>query len=163
MLRRLYRASIWHPDSIPVEEWKYRNLKRVWLPLYDLLAMWAGLNAFLTGTELLNRLFGATLVDYVGLTFFMVAFVCLLGVAFPRLWAIEIIGKSLLVGMVLAYVAAILFFPSRPDPNFFIISMLFWGIPLALFRLNLLGEEWKERRAKRVRAALRAVLTGGVE
>lgn len=28
MLRRLWRASIWAPDAIPADEWKYRNLKR---------------------------------------------------------------------------------------------------------------------------------------
>ena len=73
--------------------------------------------------------------------------VCFVADAFPRLWPVAMVGKSLLVGMIAAYVAAILFFPSRPEPNWFIIAMLAFGLPLALFQVNLLGEEWKERRA----------------
>lgn len=148
-MRRLWRASIWHPQAIPPDEWKYRNLKRVWLPIYDLIAIYAGLSAFVGGSALLNRLFTPLWVDILGLTFTVVATVCLLGVSFPALWLTEIVGKVVLVGMVAGYVAAILFFSRAPEPNLFIVGMLAFGLPLALFRLNLLGEELKERRDAR--------------
>lgn len=45
MLCRLWRASIWAPGAIPPEEWKYRNLKRVALPVYDAIAVLAGVHA----------------------------------------------------------------------------------------------------------------------
>ncbi|WP_066041884.1 hypothetical protein [Herbiconiux solani] len=147
-MRRLFAASIWAHGAIPVDEWKYRNLKRVWLPLYDLLAMWAGVNAVVFGSRLLNRLLSEELLDLVGIAFTVVAAVCLLAVAFPRLWAIEMVGKSLLVGMVFAYMASVILYPTpSPDetPNWFIVAMLGFGLPLALFRLTMLGEEWKER------------------
>lgn len=151
-MRRLFAASIWAPGAIPVDEWKYRNLKRFWLPLYDLLAMWAGVNAVIFGSRLLNRLLHDGLLDLVGIAFTLVAAVCLLGVAFPRLWAIEMVGKALLVGMVFAYMAAVILYPTpSPDetPNWFIVAMLGFGLPLALFRITMLGEEWKERHQER--------------
>ncbi|GAA4774731.1 hypothetical protein [Microbacterium gilvum] len=146
LLRRLWRASIWHPEAIPADEWKFRNLKRVWLPLYDCIAIYAGIQAMLYGSTLLNRLFPPEWVDSLGLLFTFVATVALLGVAFPRLYAVEIAGKVVLVGLVAGYVAAIIFFSRSPEPNTFVVGMLAFGLPLAMFRLNLLGEEMKERR-----------------
>lgn len=149
MWRRIAAASIWHPDAINPDEWKYRNLKRVWLPTYDVIAVLAGIVAALQGSPLLNRLFPAVLVDTFGVALAVVATVCLAGVAFPRLWAVEIVGKVVLVGLVAAYAATILIFPTSPTPNHFVVLILAFSLPLPLFRLNLLGEEHKERRAAR--------------
>lgn len=146
-MRGLFRASIWHPEAIPPGEWKYRNLKRVWLPIYDAIAVVAGIVAALQGSPLLNRLFPDVLVDGLGYGLAVIAFVCLVGVAFPRLWAVEIIGKIILVSLVAAYATMILIFPATPTPNHFVVLMLAFSLPLPLFRLNLLGEEVKERRA----------------
>lgn len=145
-MRRLFAASIWHPGMIPPDEWKFRNLKRVWLPVYDLIAVAAGIVATVQGSPILNRLFVEQLVDGFGLTLAVVAGICFAGVAFPRLWVAEIVGKIILVGMIAAYAATIFLFASNPQPNDFIVLMLAFSLPLPLFRLNLLGEELKERR-----------------
>lgn len=147
MLRRLWRASIWHPAAIDPAEFKYRNLKRIWLPVYDLIAVYAGINVVLHGSRLLNEMFTEGWVDAFGITFIMVALMCLVAVSFPRLWAVEIIGKVLLVSMIAAYITTIVFFSTAPQPQLFVAAMLAFGLPLALFRLNLLGEEIKQRRA----------------
>ncbi|WP_378144824.1 hypothetical protein ACFJGV_15205 [Cnuibacter sp. UC19_7] len=145
-MRRLFAASIWAPGAIPPDEWKYRNLKRVWLPLYDLIAIYAGLQAVLYGSTILNRLFTPDMVDAFGTAMVIVAVVCLAGVAFPHLWLMEMIGKVMLVGLVAGYVTTILLLSEAPTPNLFVVGMLTWGLPMSFFRLNLLGEEVKERR-----------------
>lgn len=145
-MRRIFAATIWAPGAIPPDEWKYRNLKRLWLPLYDLIAIYAGIQAILFGSTILNRLFDPYLVDSLGLAMTFVATVCLAGVIFPRLWLVEMIGKIVLVALVAGYVATILLLSESPTPNLFVVGMLTWGLPLAFFRLNLLGEEIKERR-----------------
>ena len=150
MLGRLWRASIWHPEAIPPDEWKFRNLKRVWLPLYDLIAVFAGVQAVLFGSDLLNRIFDPVAVYLLGGVFITVSLTCLYGVSFPRAWAVEIVGKVILVGMIAGYITAILFFARPPGPSLFVVGMLAFGLPLAMFRLNLLGEELKERRRARV-------------
>ena len=146
-MRRLWRASIWHPAAIAPDEFKYRTLKRVWLPLYDLIAVYAGIQVILYGSRLLNEMFSDGWVDAFGAIFTMVAVVCLVSVSFPRLWGVEIIGKVLLVSLIAAYITMIVFFSTAPQPQFFVAAMLAFGLPLALFRLNLLGEEIKQRRA----------------
>lgn len=148
MIRALFRASIWHPAAIPPGEHKYRNLKRVWLPLYDLIAVFCGVQAFLSGSPLLNILFPPNMIDVLGVMMAAVALVCLAGVAFPRLWLVEMIGKAILVGMICAYVATIMLLSPNAGSNLVVVGVLALGLPLAFFRLNLLGEELKERRAR---------------
>lgn len=152
VVARLWRASIWHPDAIPEREQKYRSLKRVWLPLYDVLAMCAGVAGVLYGSRLLDRLYGDQ-TDLIAGFFAAVAAVCLAGVAFPRLWAMETVGKCILVGMVVAYAFAVIVSPSpeqllaKEAPSWFIFTVLLLTLPLPLFRLELLATEWADRRA----------------
>lgn len=146
MLARVFAASIWAPGAIPADEWKFRNLKRVWLPAYDVVAILAGVVATVQGSPLLNRLFTEPVVNCLGAGMSLVALVCLIGVAFPRLWVVEFVGKVLLVGIIAAYAATIFLFASNPNPNDFIVLMLAFSLPFPLSRLNLLGEEIKERR-----------------
>lgn len=151
-LRAVGRASIWHPDAIPLREQKYRSLKRVWVPAYDLLAVCAGLAGVVYGSRLLDRLYG-DYTDLVAGFFALVAMVCLLGVAFPRHWKVAFVGTSILVGMVIAYAFAILVSPSpeqllaKEAPSWFIFTMLLLTLPLPVFYLELLATEWADRRA----------------
>lgn len=142
------RHTIWHPDAIGVDEWKYRSLKRWWLPLYDLIAVLAGVWAFLYGSPILHRLFPAEyIVDVVGLVFAFVALVCLVAVVMPKLYKVEIVGKIVLVALLLSYAAAIVIFNAQGDiTSWFVAFVVLLSIPLPMFRLGLLGEEIKERR-----------------
>ena len=81
-----------------------------------------------------------------GVTLAVLAAGCLIGVAFPRLWHVEIVATALLVGMVAAYATVIAVYPHSPQPNTFSVLALAFSLPLPMFRLNLLGEEIKERR-----------------
>lgn len=146
-MKRVYKASVWHPESIPPEEWKYRQLKRVWLPIYDVIAFFVGVTAIIQGSPLLNRLYDHAFVDLMGLIFTACAVVCFMGVAFPRFWAVEIAGKIVLMSLIAGYATTILLFSQTPSPNHFIVLTLFFALPLPMFRLSLLGEEIKERRA----------------
>lgn len=146
-MRRLWRASIWHPDAMPPDEWKYRSLKRLWLPVYDLLAIGAGIWAALFGSPVLHELFDGPVIDAMGILLTAVATVCLLGVIFPPLWRWEICGKVLLVALLGAYAAAVVLFRTNPDPGSgFVAFVIVLSLPLPIFRLTLLGEEIKERR-----------------
>jgi hypothetical protein len=149
MLRKFWRRSIWHPDSLPPEEWKYRWLKRIWLPAYDLLAIGAGIWAAAFGSPVLHRLLGenAFAMDALGIAFAIIATVCLAGVSFPGLYRLEIAGKAALVGLLGAYAGAVVLFNANGDiTSWFVAFVILMTLPLPLFRLNLLGEEIKERR-----------------
>jgi hypothetical protein len=151
-MRALWRATIWHRDAIPLHEQKYASLKRVWLPLYDFVAVLAGVAAIVWGSRLLDRLYGS-FTDPIGGFFTLVALVCLAGVAFPRLWAVELAGKFVLVGMICAYIAAIIVSPSpeqllaQEAPSWFVVAMLGLNLWLPFWRIENLTTEWADRRA----------------
>jgi|GEM_PF-2204068 len=152
MLVALWRASIWHPSAIPLHERKYASLKRVWLPLYDIVAAGAGVAAIVYGSRLLDRLYGP-FTDAIGGFFIAVALICLAGVSFPRLWAVELLGKFVLVGMIIAYISAIIVSPSpeqllaREAPSWFIVAMLALNLWLPCWSIENLTTEWADRRA----------------
>lgn len=145
LLRRIWRRSIWHPDAIPVDEWKSRSLKRVWLPVYDVLLVFAGVWATGWGSSLLNRMFGSHIVDGAGVLLSIVAFVCLLGVSFPSMWLLEMFAKSVLITLTGLYAVLVIIMSPEPMINAFAGTMLLAVLPLPLYRMSLLGEEWKER------------------
>lgn len=149
LLRALWRASIWHPDALPPDEWKYRSIKRVWLPLYDLIVIGAGLWATAFGSPLLHRLFDESVVDVAGIGLAIAGMVCLMGVIFPAFWAVELLGKLAVLFLLAIYGACVAVFPTRPDPSAgFVVFILALGIIPPLIRLSILGEELKERRAE---------------
>ena len=149
-LRRFWRRSIWHPDSVQPEEWKYRWLLRIWLPLYDLLGIMAGVWAALFGSPVLHRLLGDSVtVDVFGTSFAVISAICMFGVIFPRLYRMEIVGKIMLVALLGGYAGAIVLFNANDDiTSWFVAFIVAMTLPLPLFRLNLLGEEIKERRPR---------------
>jgi hypothetical protein len=147
---RMLRGTVWHPDAIPPDEWKYRTLLRLWLPAYDAMAIFAGIWAVSFGSPILNRLFdNATLVNALGTLLIAAAVACLCGVIFPVLYRLEVAAKIILTSMLAGYGAAILLMTSPPD--WFPAYVILMTLPLPFYRLSLLGEEIKERRS--VRAA----------
>jgi hypothetical protein len=107
-----------------------------------------GITALVFGSRLLDRIFGHPWTDTIGATFLTAATVCLIGVAFPRLWPVEAVAKCVLVGMLIGYIAAIVLFPAEGETNWFVVCMIALALPLPLFRLGLIGEEWKESQAR---------------
>lgn len=159
--KRLLRHTVWAHDGIQAEDWKYRDLQRVWLPLYDLIAIYAGLMGLLFGSPILEKVFGIVdsfaiidPIDWATGGFVLIALTCFIGVIHPRLWAVEIVAKVMLVGLIAAYIFTIIVYGDRGAsglPNLFVTGMLAFGLPLALFRLDILGQEILDRRI--VRAA----------
>lgn len=149
LLRYLYKNSIWHPDAIASEEFKYRNLKRLWLPLFDLLSILVGTLGVVYGSQILNELYPEAFVDGVSMTFVGAAFIALVGIAFPKLWVPEVAGKLTMLGLLGGYSTAIWvsFFQGSVESGF-VAAMLMYPILFPLFRLDILGEEVKQRRVQ---------------
>lgn len=139
--------SIWHPDAISLDEYKYRDLKRIWLPLYDLVAIGAGIWVTMFKPDILSRLLPPVTMGVLGNLTVVLATVCLLGVAFPKLWKWEIAGKIGLIALIGGAALSVAIYRIGDDPaNVIITFLLALALILPMFRLRLLGEEIKERR-----------------
>lgn len=155
MIGRLGAASVWAAGVVPTDD-PWRNAKRIWLPLFDVIMITSGINAIVFGSRLLDRLYG-DFTDIIGAAFILVAAACLIGVGWPRMWPVEIVGKILLVSMIVGYVAAIILSPSpeqlaaKEAPSWFVASMLLGLTTFPLARLDRLLDEWVKRRGTRRR------------
>lgn len=139
---RVRRSTVWHPihtDSTDEDRWTVR----VWLPLYDLLAVTAGVVAFHIGSPFLNRLFADWVVDAAAAFFSLAGLVTLVGVMFPALWRAEIAGKIGMSFLLTSYAFLVLSFPSGGGISNAFVSLILvmatWGIYPRLTRLFIQG------------------------
>lgn len=146
---RLARLTVWHPintDPSDDDRWTVR----VWLPLYDLLAISLGFIAYVVGSSLLNRLFPPVVVDVVAVVFGVAGFVTLIGVCIPRLFLVEIGGKILMSFLLITYALLVLNFPSQGAVNnsfvTVVLIMATWGIYPRLTKLFIRGYRAAARR-----------------
>lgn len=142
---RFLKYTVWHPDAIEPEEWKYRTLKRIWLPVFDFLAIVGSVWAISYGSPILNKMFQSDIViDALGTLMFMTALTCLVAVILPAMWKVEIAAKIVLMSMLAGYATSILLLNQPPD--WFPVYIILMTLPLPFLRLSVLGEEIKERR-----------------
>ena len=138
---RFKRLTVWHPiNTDPEDDDKWTV--RVWLPLYDLLAVLAGVAAYTVGSVLLYRLFPETLIDSVAVLFGTLGAVTLMGVIIPNLWRLEIAGKIGMSFLLTTYAFLVLTFPANEQNNAFvtvILIMATWGVYPRLTKLFIQG------------------------
>lgn len=147
---RFKRQLVWHPintDPTDDEKWTVR----VWLPLYDCLAVLAGVFAFQIGTPLLAALFPVWVVHVASSVFVLAGLVTLAGVTMPQLWRVEIAGKIMMSFLMTTYAFLVLTFPSANANNAFvtvILIMATWGIYPRLTRLFIRGARREAERER---------------
>ena len=147
LLQRVYRQTIWHPDAVPDAEFKYRNLRRVWLPLFDALSIWIGFLAVQYGSNLLNEMFPVVVIDSAGSIFTLAATLALVGVVFPRLFLAEIVGKVVMVSLLGTFSVIIwASFLAGEAESGFVAGMLMLPLILPFAVLQISGEEIKQRK-----------------
>lgn len=146
---RMRRLLVWHPINTDPKD-DDRWTVRIWLPLYDLLVIAAGIVAYYIGSPLMNRLFDPWVVDMAALTFLAAGVITLVGVCVPRMWRLEIGGKMMISFLLTSYAFLVLAFPSRDAQNNAFITLILimatWGVYPRLTRLFIRG--YKEGRFK---------------
>lgn len=144
----LWRASIWHPSAIPFMERKYASpLKRVFLPLYDVIAVLAGWYAISSGIPSLDVLVPQEVSTVVGFLFITAATVALVGISFPAAWRVEIGAKLILFGILGTYLIALRVLAADGEgTRDFVGCVVAMAMLVPLLRLWVLGKEIGERR-----------------
>jgi hypothetical protein len=89
---------------VSAKDWRFRGIFRFVLPVTDLLFLWFGIVGCLNGVRSLQEAVGAEWQAGWSVLVAISAFVALVGVSFPKLWVIEMVGKCVLIGLVSAYV-----------------------------------------------------------
>lgn len=148
-MHRILSATIWAPNAIPANEWKYRNLKRVMFPVIDFLFILGGFSAARFGIPAISEFFPDPVVDAFSYVLSAVGLACLVGVSFPRLWGLEMVSKILLLAQVAGYVTALFLLTAAGEGNRgFVLIIAAVAVCPILWRLTLLASKWSERRAQ---------------
>lgn len=103
ILRRVFRASVWHRDGVRPEDRRFRGIFRYVLPLTDILFVVFGAVGWHNGIRSVEQVAGDEWQTWWSLALAVSAFVALVGVAFPRLWFVELAGKIPLIALVTLY------------------------------------------------------------
>lgn len=161
MMRGLWRASIWHPDAIPVTEGSTsREMKRIVLPLFDALVILMGFNGILNGMPSFALVYDPTITVIASWTLFMAGWVAFVGLAFPRLWYLEAVGKLAMVFVLGGYAGAVWIAYVQGDAGRgFVAAGLTGLLALPMWNLARLGRERTTRVLER-RQRERAVRLG---
>lgn len=132
-----------------MQEWKYRNLKRILLPTVDVLFIAGGILGARNGIPAIDDIYPPWVADLGGYVFSLCGLVALLGVAFPRLWLLEVWAKSAILSMTAGYLVALLFatFGGRPQSSY-VMSMAGVALAVVAWRLSILSYEARERKPK---------------
>lgn len=150
------RLTVWHPiNTDPDDDDKWTV--RVWLPLYDGLAVLLGIIAYYIGSALLMRLFPEETVNIVAAIFVIAGAITLIGVTIPKLWRAEIAGKITMSFLLTTYAFLVLAFPSVGVQNnsfvTVILIMATWGIYPRLTKLFIRGYRASKLRKQNKQAA----------
>lgn len=157
MLGRLYRASVWAPDAIPEGEKAYRLIPQLILPMYDVVTIAFALVGLVTTIPALDKVYDPLFVDGLALLLAFTALCALVGVAFPRLQALELAAKFGLIVLLTTYPGAMLALALEGVGSREAIAILLFNVlGLPIFRvLFLMAKMWTEQQKRRIVRHLR--------
>lgn len=151
---RFARLTVWHPINTDPED-DDRSGPRFWYPVYDLIAMALGIYALVLGSPLLNKLFPSWFTDGMGVFLMVAATACLVGVVFPKIGILELVGKLAIVFMLGGYAGTVWFLSSKgSDPNGFVVIILVMAVWLLGPRITKLFTQVS--RIRQMRKQLKA-------
>lgn len=104
MLKRIAEASVWAPDGVSAADWRFRGIFRWVLPLANLAFAYFGIVGFLNGVGSVQDAAGSAWQLWWSAGITITSVLCFIGVAFPRLWLLELIAKILMVSLVASYI-----------------------------------------------------------
>lgn len=141
------RLTVWHPlNTDPADDNRWGP--RIWFPTYDLLAIGLGLYAYTEGSPLLNRLFPEVAINVAAVILIISSVAMLVGVCFPKLMILELVGKMTLVFMLAAYAGTVAFMSK--DHNGFVVIALIMSVWLLLPRITVLFAQLGRRRVAKL-------------
>ena len=107
MFKRLFAASIWASGNIRPEDWRFRGIFRVVLPVGNLIFLYFGVVGFARGVGSVTDATNTTYAAFWSGAIALASLACLVGVAFPKLGKLELGAKIVLIGLVASYVAVL--------------------------------------------------------
>lgn len=152
-MRWLARQTIWHPGAIPESEGEVgRDIKRWVLPTIDLLLIVGGILGLRGGLPTFAVIYNQAVATAASGAVLALASLCLIGVAFPRLWLIELTAKCGLALVLVTYSILLLALAAaEAGTRGFVAGVSAALCTIIVWRIVWLGRERRRRAARRQR------------
>lgn len=147
MLRRIGRATIWHPDAIPASEGELaRDVKRWVLPMIDAFLIIGSALGLSGGMPSIAIVYNPAVSSTAAVFVLLFAVGCLIGISFPRLWIVEMMSKCGLAFVLLTY-AGLLFglAITESESRGFVAGVTAACAVVPVWRIIWLGREHRRR------------------
>lgn len=139
MLRRLWGASVWSKSGLRPEDHRIRHLLRVFLPLTDAGYIYFGIVGAVNGLQSVARITDPTWQRGWSVILAASGLMALIGVAFPRLVTLEMVGKAFMIGGISTYLV-IMVGRGATEANVTAVAGLLFGLAyLPMWRIGDLG------------------------
>lgn len=146
-LARVWASTIWAPDAIPPQEGEYAaTIKRGLLPLFDVIMIVSALLAIRGGLPTFVIVYDETVSQLASWALLTCACLCLVGVAFPRLWLLEALAKTGLLSLLIVYAVVLIGWSAVDPPRGFVGGVVLAACLPPVFRIVWLGREYRRRR-----------------
>lgn len=140
-MRRIFEASVWAPNGVRAEDWRFRNIFRVVLPLSDVLFFYFGYIGWRNGLTSVATSAGDEWQTIWSAGIAIAAVIAFVGVAFPRLWLLELMGKIPLISFITVYIVVITTNGVANDRILAVSGLMVILILLATWRIGDLAAE----------------------
>lgn len=138
-VQRLLLATVWAPGALREEDQRIRHLLRVFLPLTDLGYIYFGVVGAVNGLASVERATSGQWQRGWSIVLAVSGLMALIGVAFPRLVSLEMVGKALMIGGISTYLS-IMVIRGASEANVTAIAGLLFGLVyLPMWRIGDLG------------------------
>lgn len=138
-VQRLLRLTVWAPGAIAPEDHRIRYLLRVFLPLTDLGYIYFGIVGAINGLESVQRITSPLWQTGWSSLLALSGLVALVGVAFPRLVTLELIGKAFMIGGISTYLGITVSRGATEANVSAVAGLLFGLVYLPMWRIGDLG------------------------
>lgn len=148
-MRRLYRASVWHPSAFGLHDSDTdKELKRYTLPAFDLLMAIMGILGITRGMPSFTEVYGADVSVLAGGALLAAALIAFVGIAFPRLWVAEAVGKVIMFLVIGSYATALWVLNFQGVGERWIVAVAFTGLmALPAWNVFRIGRERRRRES----------------
>lgn len=146
MFRELWRSTVWAPQGVPFEYWRFRGLFQFVLPITYLLFVYFGVTVQITGIESVETLAGQDWQTAWSAAVTASAANALVGTVFPGLWWLEAVGIIPLIGLVSMYIVLLLAYGIGGEQSLATAGLVVIVILLPVWRVGDLGAEFRRRR-----------------
>lgn len=150
LIKRAWAHTVWAEGAIPDSEGQLaKDVRRILLPVFDVWLIVTALLAIRGGMPTFEIVYNTTVSTVVAWGLLVTAVLCLIGVCFPKLEAVEVISKLGLFMILFGYGLSLLLYSAEDSARGFVGGAMVAVCFIPVGRILNIGRTYRRRRGKK--------------